>query len=69
MKICMKSGACITLNIPIKDVYNEILELKKCKKEYLVLVDNDTNEMTGAININDISCMAVDGIRRKDENN
>lgn len=69
MKIYMKNGACITLNIPLKDVYNEILKLKKCKKEYLVLDDNDTDEMLGVININDISCMTVDGTRRNDEDN
>ena len=63
MKIYMKNGVCITLNIPLKDMYNEILKLKKRKKEYLVLDDNDTDEMTGAININDISYMGVDGTR------
>lgn len=68
MEIYMKNGNVITLNIPLEDVYNEILLLKKKKGEYLVLTDNDTNTMTGAININEISSMK-DCIRRKDENN
>lgn len=68
MEIYMKNGNVITLNIPLEDVYNEILSLKKKKGEYLVLTDNDTNTMTGAININEISSMK-DCIRRKDENN
>lgn len=68
MEIYMKNGNVITLNIPLEDVYNEILSSKKKKGEYLVLTDNDTNTMTVAININEISCMK-DCIRRKDENN
>lgn len=69
MKIYMRNGGCLTLDDTIEDVYNEILALKKKKKEYFTLIDSDTCEMVGVININDISYMAVDGKRRKDEDN
>ena len=67
MEIYMKSGRCITLNISLEEIYNEVLRLEAKKKKYLVL--DNTKGMTCAININDISYMGVGETRRKDENN
>lgn len=67
MKMYMKSGRCITLNLSLEEIYKEVLRLESENKKYLVL--NDAERMTCAININDISYMGVDGTRRKDEDN
>lgn len=63
MKIYMKSGMCITLNPSLEEIYKEVLRLESENKKYLVL--SNAEGMTCAININDISYMGVDGIRRE----
>ena len=61
MVIYMKNGNTISLNVSIKDVYDEIISLEKNNKKYLGLSNNQG--MTAAININEIAYMGENDTR------